>query len=58
MLIFRIIATVLLSLSLMCAPIKNILIFKDTRKEVRNALIGTLWSLLWRAFVIVAIWII
>lgn len=58
MLVFRIIATVLLGLSLMCAPMKNILFFNNTRKEVRNAIIGTLWSLLWRAFVIVAIWII
>lgn len=62
MLVFRILATVFLSISCVMCLIKNINIFSDTKHNDRldNILVITStaigWS--WRAFVIVAVWVI
>lgn len=61
MLALRIIATVLLALSCSTCFFKNINVFDshDTRSSYdKYVIIATLWGWLWRAFVIVAVWLI
>lgn len=61
MLVFRILATVFVSLSVITGLSKNLVLFASgEKKEVKiGSLIGwSIWSLLWRAFVITAIWLI
>lgn len=60
MLVFRIIGTCFVGLSVFTAFLKNCVIFKDIVDErlVRNVGGWTAYSWLWRAFVIVALWII
>lgn len=62
MLVFRILATVFVGISVITGLMKNIVMFAsgDNVEDVKaGAIIGwSLWSLLWRAFVIVAIWVI
>lgn len=54
MLAFRIIATVLMSISVITGITKNASCFE----EENTVIFSSLWSILWRAFVIVAIWVI
>lgn len=54
----KIIATVLLGMSLMTLPIKHIVFFSDTRHERTNIVLSLLWSIAWRVFVIVVLWIV
>ena len=61
MLALKIIATVFVGLSCITAFIKNILVLRDekTDKFYFKSIIGaTLYGWLWRALVIVALWII
>ena len=60
MLIFRILGTVLVGISCITSFLKNCLIFKefDDTRLVRNVSGWTLYSWLWRAFIIVALWVI
>ena len=63
MLVFRILATVFLSISCVMCLVKNINIFVDTGKKedtVGNwfVVFGTTIGWSWRAFVIVAVWVI
>ena len=62
MLVFRILATVFVGISVITGLLKNIVIFcdkEDTEKINLGAVFGwCAWSILWRAFVIVAIWVI
>jgi len=59
MLVFRILATVFVGWSIITAIFKNIvLIDNDLKKKVSSTIFWCLYSLLWRSFVITAIWII
>ena len=62
MLAIRIIATVLLGISVITGIFKNIccegLLNEDNPPLVRRVALFSLWSVLWRAFVIVSIWIL
>lgn len=60
MLAFRIIATVLMGLSCFTALVKNINIYAkhNTKSEDIAIIISTAYGWLWRAFVIVALWVI
>lgn len=61
MLVIRIIGTVIVGLSCFTAFIKNCAIFKhcETDKEIVLKTYGwTIYGWLWRAFIIVALWII
>lgn len=58
MLVFRIIATILMGISCITAACKNISIFGQTPHPTRDVIIAINISWLWRAFVIVAIWLI
>ena len=55
MLVFRILGTIFVGISCLTAFSKNINIFTDSNKLV---VMSTLYSWLWRALVIVALWII
>ena len=62
MLVFRILGTCCVGLSIFTAFFKNCVIFKDIvdndSRLVRNVGGWTAYSWLWRAFVIVVLWII
>lgn len=62
MLVFRIIATVFVALSMFTSILKNICFFNDLEIESNNLAImfvfANLYCVLWRAFVIVAIWLV
>lgn len=60
MLVFRILGTVLVGLSCLTAFLKNCTIFKELNEDklVRNVCGWTIYGWLWRAFVIVALWVI
>lgn len=61
MLVFRILVTVFVGISIITGLLKNLVMFcGDKEKEPKlGACIGfSLWSLIWRSFVIVAIWIV
>lgn len=55
MLIFRILGTVFVGFSVITCFLKNCNIFAQSNRDV---IISTVYGWLWRAFVIVAIWII
>ncbi|MBO7713392.1 MAG: hypothetical protein J6S85_07450 [Methanobrevibacter sp.] len=60
MLALKIIATVLLGLSCITTFIKNVNIFEDSNEKSFNTkaiALFTLWGWLWRALVIVALWV-
>ena len=54
---FKIIATVLVGFSYLTGLSKNVLIFADNN-NVFHFIGWSLWSIMWRTFVIVTIWII
>lgn len=54
MLVFRILATVFVGISVLSAFIKNMSLFNEWKQFIP----WTIWSLSWRAFVITAIWLI
>ena len=59
MLAFRIIGTIAVGISCLTAVIKNINIFSGPHSSSDYMIVGTtLWGWAWRAFVIVALWII
>ena len=58
MLALRIIATVLLGISCIMVLPNKVCLCKDTTHCDRDTILTTLVSLLWRAFVIVALWVI
>lgn len=62
MLILRTIAVIFISLSILTSFFKNIYIFYDEVSEKINNfgmfIFACLYSVLWRAFVIVAIWLV
>ena len=60
MLVFRIIATVLLGISCFTALVKNINIYArhNTKQEDIAVIVSTAYGWIWRAFVIVVLWLI
>ena len=54
MLVFRILATVFVSISVLSAFIKNMILCNKWKQFIPL----TIWSLSWRVFVITAIWLI
>ena len=58
MLVFRIIATVLVGISYFTSFVKNTNFFKEDINQDRKIILWTLYGWLWRAFVIVALWVI
>ena len=58
MLVFRILATVFLGISCLTSPLKNICIFAGKEHEIKDVCVWTIYGWLWRAFCIVAIWLI
>ena len=58
MLVFRILATAFLGISCVMTLPNKVSIYKDTPHSDRNIALSTIISLLWRAFVIVAVWVI
>ena len=60
MLVFRIISTVLIGLSYFTAFIKNATFSKYDKEEIDMSVLikTTIWSFLWRSFIIVSLWII
>ena len=58
MLVFRILTTVFISISIFTALLKNIAVINDKEAQVGATVFYCLWSVLWRAFVIVAVWVI
>ena len=59
MLVFRVLATIFIGISCLTAIIKNINIFGgDTGTHDVVVIMSTAWGWLWRAFVIVALWLI
>ena len=58
MLALRIIATVILGISCITSALKNISIFGGTPREFTYITYTTLYSWLWRAFIIVVVWVI
>lgn len=58
MLVFRIIATVFMGLSCITCFFKNISIFSDWKHATRDVLMISIYGWIWRAFVIVALWLI
>ena len=59
MLVFKILGTIFLGLSCLTAMFKNINIFGGRNSSDDWFVIGTtVWGWLWRAFVIVALWVI
>ena len=59
MLVFRIIGTIFVGFSCFTAMVKNINIFGGHNSSDDLFVAGTtVWGWLWRAFVIVALWII
>ena len=57
MLALKIIATVFLGLSCVTSVIKNAALFANKDNEIQNFSIWSLYGLLWRAFIIVALWV-
>jgi hypothetical protein len=62
MLVFRVLATIFVALSIITSLLKNILVFYDegsqSIKRFGMFVFTNLYSVLWRAFVITAIWLI
>ena len=59
MLVFRILATVFVGISCFTCFIKNVVFFKDDEKyQLAKVSIWTIYGWLWRAFVIVSLWVI
>lgn len=54
MLVLRVIATIVMSISCFTAAMKNNLAWEDKMEQ----LIATMWGLVWRGFIIAAIWMI
>lgn len=62
MLIFRILATIFIAISLITGILKSICFFEDTSqlpqdKKYKAYIIIFIYSILWRALVIVALWL-
>jgi len=60
MLALKIIGTVFIGISCITAFIKNVYMFRDSNDETFNhkaIIFSNLYSWLWRAFVIVALWV-
>lgn len=58
MLVFRIVATVLVGISCSTCLFKNVNFFKEDIYQDKKIVLWTLYGWLWRAFVIVALWVI
>jgi hypothetical protein len=62
MLVFRIIATIFVTFSVITSILKNMFVFGDvntsTIQYFGRFIFASLYSVLWRAFVITAIWLI
>lgn len=60
MIVFRIIATALMALSIFTGILKTLtLAYYQQDDDAKNlSLLTIVWSVLWRAFVIVALWVI
>lgn len=62
MLVFRILATVFVALSVITSFLKNVYIFYDEEHHrfynLGKFIFANLYGVLWRAFVITAIWLI
>ena len=60
MLVFRIIGTVLMAYSIISTFCKNAKVCQTGKNEwnLKAFTIFTIWGWLWRAFIIVAIWVI
>ena len=55
MLVLRVVATILVAISFITAYMKNNSLFEGEKKAIAAT---TLWGWLWRAFIIVVIWVI
>lgn len=58
MLVFRILGTIFVGISCLTAFIKNVNVFVGHESDDALIIGTTIYGLLWRAFVIVALWII
>ena len=58
MLVFRIVATVIMGFSCSTCLFKNVNFFKEDIYQDKKIVLWTLYGWLWRAFVIVALWVI
>lgn len=58
MLVLKILVTLFVSFSCFTGVIKNIGLFANTPHEIRNFTIYTICEWLWKAFVIVTIWLV
>lgn len=59
--VFKIISTVFIAISCLTTLLKNCVMFKDIqddRKLTRSVAFWTIYGWLWRAFVIVSLWLI
>lgn len=54
--VFRILATIFIGFSVITSMLKNIVTFRDSSYGTTVSIM--LWSIAWRAFCIVAVWII
>lgn len=58
MLVLKILVTLFVSFSCITDVIKNVGLFANSPHEIRNFVIWTICEWLWKAFVIVAIWLV
>ena len=58
MLVLRIIATIFIALSVLTAVLKNARVSIESENQTLYFIVTTSYSALWRAFVIVALWLI
>lgn len=58
MLVLKIISTVFVGISCITTVLKNLIIVHDNEVNTVGFILATLYSLLWRALVIVTIWVV
>ena len=60
MIVFRILATIFVAISCITTFIKNVNVFNNAKDnfDFKAIIVTTIWGWLWRAFVIVALWVI
>lgn len=58
MLVLKILATIFVSISIITGIIKNALVCEENNSSTSTFIVASLYSILWRALVIVALWVI
>ena len=61
MLVFRILTTVFVGISFLTGIMKNIVLFNhddSSPTDTKHTIMWSIWSILWRSFVIVSVWVI